>query len=241
MYFLEKKGKATFSPAQFRLASRVGRSAGPPFSAMRKRGKNRQRRGLPPPCGIHPAVWVESAPFSVRPLARWGHMGCMELPQKAHTSVEQLCFYRQGLTLVSRCSQRSVAWLTAVATPLHQRRPGGGNHPAIGPAAQGAWCGGTNRGHSKSDGPNLGLTQGQPRTPGGSLGGNALSGFWFLLTEQKEPPAGSVPTRLASLRKEPQENKTSTSGLEPVCQRTSGRARGAPAERKTRLESLHRR
>ena len=33
-----------------------GRSAGPDFSPMRNRGKNRQRRGLPPPCGIHPAV-----------------------------------------------------------------------------------------------------------------------------------------------------------------------------------------
>ena len=35
---------------------RRGRSAGPDFSPMRNRGKNRQRRGLPPPCGIHPAV-----------------------------------------------------------------------------------------------------------------------------------------------------------------------------------------
>ena len=47
-------------------------------------------------------------------------------------------------------------------------------------------------------GPTMGLTQGQPRTPGGSLGGNALSGFWYLLPAQKVPPAGSVPTRLAS-------------------------------------------
>ena len=30
-------------------------------------------------------------------------------------------------------------------------------------------------------------------------GGNALSGFWCLLPAQKAPPAGSVPTRLASL------------------------------------------
>ena len=35
---------------------RETRSAGVSFSAMRKRRKNRQRRGLPPPCGIHPAV-----------------------------------------------------------------------------------------------------------------------------------------------------------------------------------------
>ena len=30
-------------------------------------------------------------------------------------------------------------------------------------------------------------------------GGNALSGVWCLLPAQKAPPAGSVPTRLASL------------------------------------------
>ena len=50
------------------------RSAGPDFSAMRNRGKNRQRRGLPPPCGIHPAVLGGRAPFSIRPLVRWGHI-----------------------------------------------------------------------------------------------------------------------------------------------------------------------
>ena len=29
------------------------------------------------------------------------------------------------------------AWLPAAGTPLHQGRPGGGNHQVIGPAAQG--------------------------------------------------------------------------------------------------------
>ena len=61
-----------------------------------------------------------------------------------------------------------------------------------------AWCGGSNRSHSKSDGPKFNLTQFQPGTPGRFLGGKALSGFWFLLPAQKKPPAGSVPTRLAS-------------------------------------------
>ena len=46
-------------------------------------------------------------------------------------------FYCQGLTLESRCSQLSVACPPAVGTPLLQSRPGGGNHLAIGPAAQG--------------------------------------------------------------------------------------------------------
>ena len=102
-------------------------------------------------------------------------------------------FYRQGLTLVSRCFQLTGAWFPAAGTPLLQGRPGGGNHLMIGPAAMVAWYDGTNRSHSKGDGPKVGLTQGQPGTPGGSLGGNALSGFWFLLPAQKKPPAGSVP------------------------------------------------
>ena len=51
-----------------------GRSAGPHFSPMRNGGKNRQRRGLPPPCGIHPAVLGVPASFSFQPLARWGHI-----------------------------------------------------------------------------------------------------------------------------------------------------------------------
>ena len=53
---------------------RRGRSAGPDFSPMRNRGKNRQRRGLPPPCGIHPAVLGVPASSLFRPLARWSHI-----------------------------------------------------------------------------------------------------------------------------------------------------------------------
>ena len=51
-----------------------GRSAGPDFSPMRNRGKNRQRRGLPPPCGIHPAVRGVPAFSLFRPIAWWGHI-----------------------------------------------------------------------------------------------------------------------------------------------------------------------
>ena len=49
----------------------------------------------------------------------------------------QINFYLQGLTLVSRCSQRPEARIPAAGTPLYQGRPGDGKHPAIGPAAQG--------------------------------------------------------------------------------------------------------
>ena len=67
---------------------RRGRSAGPDFSPMRNRGKNRQRRGLPPPCGIHPAVLAVPACSSFRPLDGWGHMDGMEVPQNIPASVE---------------------------------------------------------------------------------------------------------------------------------------------------------
>ena len=67
---------------------RRGRSAGPDFSPMRNRGKNRQRRGLPPPCGIHPAVLTVPACSSFRPLDGWGHMDGMEVPQNIPASVE---------------------------------------------------------------------------------------------------------------------------------------------------------
>ena len=101
-------------------------------------------------------------------------------------------------TALTAAQQDGAAKPPAAGTPLYQGRPGDGKHPAIGPAARTAWCGGSDRNHSKGVGPNLGLTQVQPCTQGRSLGGNALSGFWYLLPGQKVPPAGSVPARLAS-------------------------------------------
>ena len=69
-------------------------------------------------------------------------------PARSHRrrghSTERACssgrqyFYRQGLILVCRCSQLSGARLPVAGTPLSQGRLGYGNHPAIGPAAQGS-------------------------------------------------------------------------------------------------------
>ena len=118
------------------LRPRWGRSAGVTF-CRQKVTKDRQRRGLPPPCGIHPAVLVGGCAFLCSAI---GSVGSHRWPG---TSTEctcfcgTLCFYRQGLTLVSRCSQRWAAWLPAAGTPLGQGRPGHRNHPAIGPAAKG--------------------------------------------------------------------------------------------------------
>ena len=101
----------------------------------------------------------------------------------------QTNFYLQGLTLVSRCSQRSEAWLPAAGTPLLQGRPGRGHRPVIGPAAKIAWCGGTTRRHSKGDGPNLDLTQAQSRTQREVLRGERPKWLFVHFGHSKWTPA----------------------------------------------------
>ena len=115
------------------------------------------------------------------------HRWCGTSTESTYFSGRQ-CFYRQGLTLVSRCSQ-----LSAAGTPLLQVRPGHENRQAVGPATRVAWCGNSNRSHTKGNGPNLDLTQAQPRTPGRSLGGNALSGFSSILATQNGPQRSASP------------------------------------------------
>ena len=104
LLFLMKKNLLLQFPGQ-KPAPLQGRSAGPDFSAMRNRGKNRQRRGLPPPCGIHPAV-----------LMTCHSMVCI------YSSV-RVSFYCQGLTLACNCSQLPEAWLPAAETPHTGVRP----------------------------------------------------------------------------------------------------------------------
>ena len=60
------------------LRPRWGRSAGVTF-CRQKVTKDRQRRGLPPPCGIHPAVRGVPACSYFRPLDGWGHMDGMAI------------------------------------------------------------------------------------------------------------------------------------------------------------------
>ena len=167
---------------------RRGRSAGVTFVRAKV---TKTRLGRSP---LRTSLWVRGCPC-VLLVSALGPVGS----HRWHgNSTERACFSGtlyfdcQGLTLVCNCSQLPEVWLPAAGTPLLQSRPGGGNHQVIGPVAMVAWCGGRGRGHSKGDGPNLGLTHGQPRTPGWSLGGNALSGFSSILATQNGPPAGSV-------------------------------------------------
>ena len=102
-------------------------------------------------------------------------------------------FYRQGLSLVCRCFQLTGAWLPAAGTPLLQGRPGRGNHLMIGPAAMVAWYGGTNRSHSKGNGPNLDLTQFQPGTPREVLRGERPKRVLVSFARSKETPSGKRP------------------------------------------------
>ena len=117
----------------------------------------------------------------------------MEFPQNAPACCGTLCFYRQGLTLVCNCSQLPEVWLPAAGTPLLQSRPGGGNHPVIGPVAMVAWCGGRDRGHSKGDGPTIGLTHFQPRTPRGVLRGERPKRVLVPFARPKGTPSGERP------------------------------------------------
>ena len=85
------------------LPARGLRSAGPDFLAIRNRGKNRQRRGLPPPCGIHPAVLGVPASIYCRPLSRWGHMDGAKHLWEVHTSLA-----------VGTSTARALPWCAAV-------------------------------------------------------------------------------------------------------------------------------
>ena len=97
----------------------------------------------PPKAGPSPALWNPprgTGCACVLLFAALGLVGSHRWHGKTMGSAcssDEWCFYCQGLTLVSRCSQLSVTWLPAAGTPLYQSRPGDGKHPAIGPAAQG--------------------------------------------------------------------------------------------------------
>ena len=89
----------------------------------RKSPKTHQRRGLPPPCGIHPAVRGVPASFSFQPLARGGHLDGMAIRWAGPDSLMSGASTPQGLTLVCRCSQRPEAWLPAAGMPHTRARP----------------------------------------------------------------------------------------------------------------------
>ena len=153
----------------------------------------------PPKAGPSPALWNPprgTGCLCVLLFAPLGSVGSHRWRGHATESTRSsvwLYFYRQGLTLVCNCSQLPGAWLSAAGTPLLRGRPGGGNRLVVGPAARLAWCAGSGRSHSKGDGPTIDLTQFQPRTPGRSLGGNALSGFSSILASQNGPQRSASP------------------------------------------------
>ena len=108
------------------------------FLMGRKSPKTHQRRGLPPPCGIHPA--------GTRLLLRQGNLrpgGSFPVP--AHATSPGSHGNRIGGSGGSIV--RALPWKSGVAAAgslvtgsweqlLRQGRPGRGNRPAVGPAAQ---------------------------------------------------------------------------------------------------------
>ena len=136
-----------------------------------------------------------------RPWAWQGHIDHLDILWAVPAPLFERTSTARALSWHRSCSQLPMVWLPAVGTPQHQSRPGRGNRLAIGPAAMVAWCGGTNRSHSKGDGPNIALTHIQPGIPGRFLGGNALSGFLSILPGQNGPQR-SIPITFWGLKRE---------------------------------------
>ena len=104
---------------------------------------------------------------------------------------EKQSFYRQGLTLACNCSQLPRALLPAAGTPLLQDRPGHGNRPAIGPAAQGGlvWW----QYQEPQQGYRAEFRLDEPRTPRGVLRGERPKRVLVSFARSKETPSGERP------------------------------------------------
>ena len=98
----------------------------------------------PPKAGPSPALWNPPRGTGCPCVLLFAALGLVGSHRQRGDSTESICFsvwlsfYRQGLSLVCRCFQLTKGWLLAAGTPLLQGRPGHGNRPAIGPAAQGS-------------------------------------------------------------------------------------------------------
>ena len=136
LYFLAR-GLALLRFLRWKPAPPVGTLRWARFLPDEKSGKES------PKAGPSPALWNPprgTGCTCVLLLSALGPVGSHRWDGNSTESTcfcGTLCFYHQGLTLVSRCSQLSEARLPAAGTPLGQGRPGCGNHLAIGPAAQG--------------------------------------------------------------------------------------------------------
>ena len=136
LLFLTFDRKVLSSPiSRFRLASLAGTLRWGNFLTGQKVTKD------PPKAGPSPALWNPPRGTGRMCVLLFSALGPVGSHRWRGHSVERasssvcLFLYRQGLTLVSRCSQLSGAWLPAAGTPLLQGRPGCGDGPAIGPAA----------------------------------------------------------------------------------------------------------
>ena len=101
---------------------------------MRKPPKNRQRRGLPPPCGILPAgTRLHLRQSDLRPLARWGHIDGMIIrlgapaPLLAYASTPRALPWKSGVAAAESLATGSWEQLLrqsealAVEVPIEQR------------------------------------------------------------------------------------------------------------------------
>ena len=140
-------------------------------------------------------------------------------------------------TALTAAQQDGAAKPPAAGTPLGQGRPGGENHPAIGPAAMVAWCGGRTRRHSKGNGPNTSLTQAHPRTPRGVLRGERPKRFFppFLIGEKWGPAERPHRGRRSALEKS-EKDRPSVCLMAETCPPAGSASPGWQAETRKTIE-----
>ena len=107
------------------------------FLSDKKSGKESPKEGPSPSLWNPPRGTGCPCVLLVSALGLVGSHGWRGNSTESNDSSVWVYFYCQGLTLVSRCSQLTKAWLPAAGTPLLQGRPGHGNRLVIGPATQG--------------------------------------------------------------------------------------------------------
>ena len=128
----------SLSGSWFRLSSQVGTLRWARFLNDEKSGEESPKAGPSPALWNPPRGTASPCVLLVSALGIIGsHRWRGNSTESAYFS-DKYYFYCQGLTLVYNCSQLPGAWLPEAETPLFQGRPGHGNRPAIGPAAQGS-------------------------------------------------------------------------------------------------------
>ena len=172
------------------------------FLSDEKSGKESPKAGPSPALWNPPRrYWVEGASFFFRPLARWGHIDGRIVRLGVPTPLPVHPSTARALPWKSSCSQLPVDWLSAVATPLFQSRPGRENHLAIGPAAQGGLVWWQYQGPQQGSRAGLRLDAGPASYPREVLRGERPKWLFVHFGQSKWTPAERPPGWQGLLRR----------------------------------------